>query len=72
MSGIACAVDTGTVVQLVTGHKPEHSWKEYHTDPMFNYTAKTIAQMRGDSLPFLFAATAHVYEVERERVGLVE
>ena len=68
MSGIACAVDTGDVVQLVTGHKVENSYDEYETDPLFNQTAKVIAQERGSSLAFLFAATEHVYEINAELV----
>ena len=69
MSGIACAVDNGETVQLVTGHDPADSWDEYDSDPIFAYTSDVIARMRGDSVPFLFAATEHVYEVPRELIG---
>jgi hypothetical protein len=66
MSGIACAVECGDTVQLVTGHRPKQSWDEYHHDPLFNLTAKAIAEYRGDSIPFLFAATSNVYEIPTE------
>lgn len=70
MGGIACAVDNGVTVQLVTGHDPADSWDEYESDPLFACTADTLYLLRGDPLPFLFAATEHVYELPRELVGL--
>jgi len=72
MSGIACAVDNGETVQLVTGHDPADSWDEYGSDPLFAATADTLFLVRGDPLVFLFAATEHVYELPRELVGLVD
>jgi len=72
MSGIACAVDNGETIQLVTGHDPVDSWDEYESDALFACTAETLRFLRHDPLPFLFAATEHVYEVPRELVGLYD
>lgn len=68
MSGIACAVECGDTIQLVTGHRPEQSWDEYESDPLFYHTANVIRRQRGDSIPFLFAATSKVYEIPAQRV----
>jgi len=70
MSEIACAVVCGDVVQVVTGHRPKHSWDEYQSDPLYNTAVNQIVRERGDSVPFLFAATEHVYEIPKELVGI--
>jgi hypothetical protein len=68
MAGIACAVDNGETVQLVTGHTPEDSWHEYEHDPLFAATVHALAYLRGETQLFILAPTEHVYEIQREYV----